>query len=138
MEGVEIVTFLNNSNVGIGTKSPNVALDVIGSIEYTGSITDVSDIRLKENIKPLNNSLEKLQTLKGYTFNMINDTQRQIGVMAQDVQKEFSEAVSIVDEENGYLGVDYTQLVPVLIEAIKDLKAENDDLKKRIEILENK
>jgi hypothetical protein len=48
------------------------------------------------------------------------------------MQKEFPEVVSIVDEENGYLGVDYIQLVPVLIEAVKELQAENEALKELV------
>jgi len=125
---VKIMTLIDG-NVGIGTTSPNVALDVIGSIEYTGTITDVSDIRLKENLVPITNSLSMIQGMKGYTFNMIDNEARQAGVIAQDVQKVLPEAVSVVDEEQGYLGVDYTQLVPVLIEAVKELKSENDELK---------
>ena len=52
--------------------------------------------------------------------------------LTQDMQKEFPEVVSIVDEENGYLGVDYIQLVPVLIEAVKELQAENEALKELV------
>jgi hypothetical protein len=50
------------------------------------------------------------------------------GVIAQEVQKEFPEMVEV--QENGYLAVDYKQLIPVMIEAIKELKLELDSLKK--------
>lgn len=52
------MTLDKDGNVGTGTTSPNVKLDVIGDIEYTGTITDVSDSRLKENIKIINDSLK--------------------------------------------------------------------------------
>ena len=51
-----------------------------------------------------------------------------MGVIAQEVQKVLPEAVNVVDEENGYLGVSYTSLVPVLIEAVKALKEKNEAL----------
>lgn len=77
--------------MGIGTTSPNVALDVNGNIEYTGTITDVSDARLKENILALDNALDKIQALNGVYFNVyfnMMDTpeQTEIGLIAQNVQ----------------------------------------------------
>ncbi|MDC8001610.1 tail fiber domain-containing protein [Aequorivita todarodis] len=120
-------------NVGIGITAPNVALDVNGSIEYTGTITDVSDRRLKENFKPINNTLEALQNIKGYTYTMKNDAakKREYGVIAQDVQKVFPEMVSIIDDE-GHFGVSYIQLIPVLVEAIKEQQAEIETLKGKL------
>lgn len=124
--------------IGIANTAPNVALDVVGSIEYTGTITDVSDIRLKENIKYIDNALERLLTIKGFSYNLIGDSLIELGVSAQDVQKVFPEVVSIVDHEKGYLGVSYIQLVPVLIEAVKEQQTIIDDQNKKISDLENK
>jgi hypothetical protein len=68
---------------------------------------------------------------------------REVGVIAQDVQKVLPEAVSVIDPENGYLGVSYPSLIPVLIEAVKEqqqkidsLQAENERLKARLEKVE--
>jgi predicted nuclease with TOPRIM domain len=107
---------------------------VNGSIEYTGTITDVSDRRLKENLRLIDSPIEKITQITGYSYNMIDDAakKREYGVMAQDVQKVLPEVVSIVDSENGYLGVSYIQLVPVLLEAIKDQQAEIQDLKDKL------
>lgn len=58
---------------------------------------------------------------------------RQMGLLAQNVEKVVPEAVN---EKDGYKGVDYARLVPLLIESIKELKQENDQQKKRIETLE--
>ncbi|MEK7553382.1 MAG: tail fiber domain-containing protein, partial [Patescibacteria group bacterium] len=131
------MSILSNGNVGIGMTDPSVALDVTGDIEYTGTITDVSDIRLKENIKPIDGALDKLLTLDGVSFNMIGDDRRNLGFIAQEVQKVFPEAISVMDGA-GHLGLDYTQMIPPIIEGIKELKAENESLKARIELLEAK
>jgi hypothetical protein len=69
---------------------------------------------------------EKMKEITGITGNAY-------GVIAQEVQKEFPEMVEM--QENGYLAVDYRQLVPVIIEAIKELKCELDLLKK-VELFE--
>jgi len=130
------VTF--NGNVGIGTTSPNVALDVIGSIEYTGTITDVSDQRLKENIKPIENALDKILTINGISYNLIGDKTIELGVIAQDVQQTIPEVVKVVDPENGYLGVSYLQLVPVLIEAVKEQQKIIDEQKVENEAMKAK
>ncbi|MDG5491223.1 tail fiber domain-containing protein [Psychroserpens sp. SPM9] len=110
------------TNVGLGMYNPNVRLDVNGSIEYTGTITDVSDRRLKEHFKSIENPLDKIKQITGLSYNMIDDEdkKREYGVIAQDVQKMFPEMVSVVDEEHGYLGVSYIQLIPVLLEALKE------------------
>lgn len=63
---------------------------------------------------------EKMTEISGVSGNSY-------GVIAQEVQKEFPEMVEL--QENGYLAVDYKQLVPVMIEAIKELKQELDDIK---------
>ena len=126
----------NNGNVGIAMTNPSVALDVTGDIEYTGTITDVSDQRLKENIVGINNPILKIQGINGVYFNMIGSDKRELGVIAQNVQQVLPEAVSIVDPENGYLGVDYTSLVPVLIEAIKEQQRQIQALRQDIEQLE--
>jgi hypothetical protein len=123
--------------VGIGG-SPSVSLDVYGSIEYTGTINDVSDSRLKENITEIANPLNIIKDINGVYFNMIGSEQKEVGVLAQDVQKALPEAVSVVDEENGYLGVSYVDLVPVLIEGMKEQQKQIEALKARIKTMENK
>jgi len=126
----------SGGNVGIAMTDPSVKLDVTGDIEYTGTITDVSDQRLKENIVGINNSISKIQGINGVYFNMIGSDKRELGVIAQNVQQVLPEAVSIVDPEKGYLGVDYTSLVPILIEAIKEQQKQIQALRQDIEQLE--
>ncbi|MTI39574.1 tail fiber domain-containing protein, partial [Fulvivirga lutimaris] len=111
-------------------------VDVVGSITYTGSITQVSDRRLKENIIPIENVLSNLTKIQGYSYNMIDDSVkvREYGVMAQDVQAIYPYAVKEIDDY-GHLGVSYTQLIPVLLEATKEQQQIIDSQKQQIEEL---
>jgi hypothetical protein len=132
-----VASYISNGTLGIKTSNPSVELDVIGDIEYTGTITDVSDERLKENIVTVYNALDKIRALNGVYFNMIDTPEKtEIGVIAQDVQKVLPEAVSVVEPEQGYLGVSYTSIIPVLIEAVKDQQKEIKALEQRIKLLE--
>jgi hypothetical protein len=132
--------------LGLNKLEPEVRLDVVGSIQYTGTITDVSDIRLKENIEPLVDALDKIQQIDGVYFNMIESPgEREVGLIAQNVQEVLPEAVRIVDSKAGHLGVSYPSLVPLLVEAVKSLhednellRAENDSMRARLEALERR
>ena len=104
-------------------------LSVTGTITASSNITAYSDIKLKENIELIPNALDKLNMLHGYTYNRkdIKDSTRHTGVIAQEVQKVLPEAV--MEDEDGTLSVAYGNMVGLLIEAIKELKAEVDQLK---------
>jgi len=119
----------NGGNVGIGTTDPQGKLDVNGSIRCT-SLTQTSDIRFKKNVGTFNNALDRVAELRGVTFQWKDESKtqgQQIGVIAQEVEKVIPEAVSTDDK--GYKSVAYNQLVAVLIEAVKELKAENEELR---------
>ena len=100
----------------------------------------VSDIRLKTDIESIDSPLDKVCKLSGFTYKH-NETakvecdvdtgnQRFVGVSAQDVQKVLPEAVKSAPANDNYLTVQYEKLVPLLIEAIKELKDEIDELKR--------
>jgi len=104
------------------------------TIRCTGDVVAFfsSDERLKDNIKPIENSLEKVGQLKGYEFDW-NDKQKvyeghDVGVIAQEVEKVVPEIVE-TREHDGYKAVKYEKLVPLLINAINELKAEIEELK---------
>lgn len=98
--------------------------------------TGTSDIRLKENIVPLENTLEKVLALRGVKYNFKKSPgTTEIGVIAQEVQAQFPEIVN--KDANGYLGVGYDRLAPILIEAIKEQQKQIEMLKGEIEILKN-
>ena len=113
---------------------------VTGELEVTGDITALtSDIRLKTNIEQIDNALDRVCQISGFTYehnelaklkcDIDTGEQRYVGVSAQDVQQVLPEAVKRAPSNNDYLTVQYEKLVPLLIEAIKELKNEIDELK---------
>jgi Chaperone of endosialidase len=123
-------TFFENA---YAQKNGGFAFYVLGSIWANGTVYS-SDRRFKKNIKPATNSLSKLTQLQGVSYDMNVDEFKKnnfkatsdIGLIAQDVQKIFPEVVS---EKDGYLGIDYGKLVPVLIESIKEQQKQIEELK---------
>jgi hypothetical protein len=129
-----------DGNVGIGNPTPSVKLDITGDVEYSGTITDVSDIRLKTNIRPLQqrgSMLEKIGQVKTYSFTMKDDAKNQVefGVMAQELEKIFPELVRTAPDEMGTKSVNYMGLIAPMIEAGKELEAENKALHAEIDEL---
>ncbi|MGK5091237.1 tail fiber domain-containing protein, partial [Deltaproteobacteria bacterium TL4] len=93
-----------------------------GSGTMAGALTQNSDIRLKHKIEPLGSVIEKIKNLRGVRYEF-KDTEThpagtQIGVIAQEVEKEFPELVTT--GSNGYLNVAYSHLAPILLEATKE------------------
>ncbi len=164
-------------NVGIGTTPSSYKLDVNGdtniasgsALRFGGTqvctsagCTSSSDERLKENIQPLEGSLEKILQLKGVEYDYKDKSKfgdkHQIGVIAQDIEKVFPEVV-ITDKQTGLKSVAYDHLIAPVVEAIKELfveifglkeaqkvqelrlkkmEIENQELKMRLEKLEKK
>lgn len=108
-------------------------LNQAGNASLKGMLTENSDIDLKDEIKPLENSLERLTRLQGVNYKWKDKEKRgdqqQLGLIAQDVEKVFPEAVS--EDPMGVKGIAYSRLVAPLIESVKELKRENDELKKK-------
>ena len=120
-------TILANGYFGIHEQSPSYYLDVAGDIRATGDIIAYSDERVKENIKTIDNSLEKVTKLRGVEFNKIGDDVKSIGVIAQEIEKILPEVVK--EDDKGMKSVAYGNISGLLIEAIKELKDEIEELK---------
>ena len=146
---VTSVSGSNGINVSSGTTTPGISLAgtysgtwaVSGAITATGNITAfASDSRLKDRKSNIANALEKVESLSGfnYTFNELGlkvvgedyRDEEQVGVSAQEVEAVLPEIVKPAPGNNDYKTVQYDRLVPLLIEAIKELNAEIKELKK--------
>ena len=126
--GVITCTVDTPAEVGLSNLSNN-GNNLSGSFTATGNITAYSDEKLKDNVKTIENALDKVSQMRGVTYNYkseLNDGQRGTGVIAQEMQQVMPEVV----EEGEYLSVAYGNLVGVLIEAVKELKEQLDNCKK--------
>ncbi len=120
------MTIKNDGKVGIGTETPSATLDVNGSIAVSGTVVHASDARLKRDVQLILNPLDKLTRLRGVTYNWKDtsrDPNRQMGLVAQDVERVAPEAVRLVGNTKS---IAYAQLTGLTVEAIKELKAQND------------
>jgi hypothetical protein len=125
--------------LGVGVTPSGVA----GEIRAINNITAYySDDRLKTNLGQIKNALDKVKTLSGFYFEA-NDTAkelgytavRDVGVSAQKVQNVLPEAVVPAPIDDKYLTVRYEKMIPLLIEAIKEIDSKVSDLSKKIENL---
>jgi len=96
-----------------------------------------SDMRLKNNLQVIGGALDKIDGINGYEFDWneqspewARERGHDVGVVAQEIQKIHPEIVE--ERKNGYLGVDYKRLVPLLIQSVKELKQEVEELKKKV------
>lgn len=140
----------SSGNVGIGTSTPSYKLDVNGTIHYT-TLTASSDQRFKKNVEEIDNALNKISNVRGVRFewNEFINSRRNgyelnkptFGVIAQELESQFPELVthwSLSPDCQDARSVNYEKIIPILIEAIKELKEKNENLENRISILENR
>lgn len=134
----------SSGKVGIGTSIPTTGfiLDVAGNtrvggdLKATGDVTAYysSDRRLKDNIKPITSALDKIDNINGVEYDWNTELQsthtgHDVGVIAQEIEAVLPEAVTTRD--NGYKAVNYNKVIPLLLQAIKELKAEVQSLKSK-------
>ena len=123
------------------TGSPNYESEILyikpatNSLHVVGDIvaSESSDERLKDNIKPIENAIDKIDKIGGYEFDW-NDKQElykghDVGVLAQEIEKVLPEIVET--REDGYKAVDYKKIVPLLIQAIKEQQKQIEELKNK-------
>jgi hypothetical protein len=126
----------SGSKVGINNTVNDLTynLEVSGSIRASAAVLSNSDERLKENIYPIDNALSRVGQIEGVYFDWKAGGERQVGVIAQQVEKVLPEVVS--EDKNSYLSVDYSKIVPLLIEAINEQNSIIKDLEDRLSKLE--
>jgi hypothetical protein len=130
----------SNGDVGIGTMEPQARVHIVGSTKFEsmepnnvfevigdsifrnnitikGNIVNDSDYRIKTDIHKIEEALTKVKKLSGYTF--MKNGRKETGVIAQEVMEVLPEAV--FENNDGYMGVAYGNIIGLLIEAIKDL-----------------
>jgi hypothetical protein len=120
----------------VGTWTANAlnvtgGLNATGNAVVTGSMTALyydhtSDARLKTDIHPVDNALDRLLSIRGVEFKWKKDGRSDMGVVAQDVAKSFP--IVVHTNKAGVKSVEYDSLVAPLIEAVRELKNENDGL----------
>lgn len=116
----------NNITITNTVTSNNVSANLITAVD----INTTSDVSLKYNIEQITNSLDVLDKITGVSFNWKTDGIKSYGVTAQEVEKILPDVVK--QRENGIKGVNYLNLVAFLIEAVKDLKKDVNEIKKYI------
>ena len=130
----ERVVIFNNGDVSF-----NHSIQISDDVTVGGTMMSSSDRRIKTNIAPLENCLDKIDGISGYQYNrtdLIDTTKLHVGVIAQDVEEVYPELVET--NKSDIKQVNYNSLIAVLVECVKELKEENKELKERIINLENK
>ncbi len=115
-----------NGNMGIGANPSTQYKLYVAGAAYATIVWQSSDLSLKENIAPIESSLQKLLNVKGVSFTWKQEGNehrgfpggKHNGVIAQDIQKVLPEVVQ--DGPDGEKAVSYTELIPILIEAMKE------------------
>jgi len=132
LNGVNSLTGANSLN---GKTFLNGLVNINGKNLETelaeGKAQPSSDEQLKENISTIQNPIDKVNALRGVDFNWKENGKKQIGVIAQEVEKILPELVEM--RPDGYKGVHYDNIVGLLIEAIKEQQKQIDELKEKID-----
>ena len=118
---------------GSGVTALTLDMSGAGAATFNNDVTAFSDKRLKTDIKNIDDALSKVIKMQGvyYKRNDIQDAKEQVGVLAQDMEEILPQVVITADDDIKTKSVDYGKLTSVLIESIKQLKTEIDELKNR-------
>ena len=119
---------------GSGITALTIDMSSAGAATFNNDVTAFSDKRLKTDISPIENALEKVMQMQGvyYKRNDVENARTQVGVLAQDMEGIVPEVVLTADDEMQTKSVDYGKLTAVLMEAVKELSNEVKHLKQQI------
>lgn len=129
------IVISSNGDVGIGRTASGFKLDVNGSLRCFGAVNTSSDARYKTDVHPVTGALETIGALRGVSYEWNHAAfpeksfpqRRSLGFIAQEVEKVLPDLVT--KDAEGYYSVSYSEVIPVLVEATKELRAENAALK---------
>ncbi len=132
-----LLALKQNGRVGINTTSMSYTLHVNGSAGGLSAYQVISDKRFKKDVLPIDGALQKIMALQGVTFNWdkavnseINfDDKNHFGFLAQDIEKVLPQVIHTADDEMQTKSVAYSDVVPVLVEAIKEQQKQIEALK---------
>lgn len=139
LDSGDYINFVDNTRIDFFVNGSNeFRMEADGDFHADGDViaystTTASDRKLKENIRPVENALDKVMRLNGVEFDWKRDGTKSAGVIAQEVAEVLPQAVkevSTIGSDETHLTVKYDALHALLIESIKELKAEIDELKK--------
>jgi len=145
-DGSERMVIDNSGNVGIGTTSPTQNLSVNGTAGKTGggSWSTFSDRRVKTDIQTYSKGLNEIMEINPVTFKYkensgySNTSKDYVGIIAQEIEQVLPSMVDQIDDSQGSSGLsdkrvfDSSELLWILINAVKELKTENDSLKEKL------
>jgi hypothetical protein len=114
---------------GSGITALTLDMSAAGAATFNNNVTAFSDERLKSNIRTVPDALAKVTAMRGVHYTRDDTDRDHTGVIAQEIQKIAPEVVLTADDEMNTLSVDYGNITGYLIEAIKELKAEIEELK---------
>jgi hypothetical protein len=143
-DGATNVRLTNELMIGADS-NPSVALHVTGEGYFTSNITAYysSDITLKDNVRPIESAIFKVQQIRGVEFDwnekagkIEQEKGHDVGLIAQEVEKVLPEVIQI--REDGIKAIAYEKVVPLLVEAIKEQQTLIEDLSNRIKTLEER
>ena len=122
-QGINGVFVVGSTNqLEVKNSSPHVLV--------TGDLNSTSDARLKENVEPIANALSDITQLEGVSFDWKDTGTRGHGFIAQQVEPILPDVVQ-TDDETGIKSINYVGMIGHLVEAIKELKAEIEELKRQ-------
>lgn len=136
VNGSEAMVIDNEGNIGIGTDEPEHALHLVGDLGMTGGVFGVSDARIKKDVQTIEGAMELIRSLDGKTYRFKTSEyaslnlpeEKQYGLIAQEVEATISSLVTqklmVAKDQQGeeliLKGVNYEQLIPILINALKE------------------
>ncbi|MBU3659527.1 MAG: tail fiber domain-containing protein [Flavobacteriales bacterium] len=133
----EWARFDGSGRFGVGNNNPQHPLHMGSGAHVTsaGTWTNASDLRLKTNVVDSKYGLDEVLKLRSVDYEMKANGEKQVGFIAQEVKKVVPEVVSGDENSETMMGISYGNLVPILVNAIKEQQAQIEEMKKEIEEL---